>query len=139
MTASAHALQATAQPLPQADGPACSGHETFIRSLPCMACGKPAPSECAHVAGGMNLGLGASPDARYIVPLCGPATVWNDCCHSRLHYLGPRRFWSELGLDPLDLARNLWRISGNREAGLRAVMLALRQIAGRTGHGERRA
>ena len=110
------------------DNPLLTRHQTFIRALPCVSCGKPAPSECAQV--GMHAGLGLPPSDRYLVPLCGPATVWQDCCHSRKHYLGAARFWSELGIDPLDLAAQLWRVSGNVAAGLRAVMLA-RQAASR--------
>src|SRR5690349_737723 len=79
-----------------------TAHQAFIRLLPCIGCGKPAPSEFATVLGAA--GLGVSPNDRYLVPLCGPATVWSDCCHSRLHYRGPRRFWSELRIDPLNLA-----------------------------------
>src|SRR5213075_1198082 len=56
--------------------------------------------------------------------------VWQDCCHSRKHYLGATRFWSELGIDPVDFAAQLWRVSGNVTAGLRAVTLA-RQAAAR--------
>ena len=110
------------------DYPALKRHQRFIRSLPCLGCGKPAPSECAYI--GRLAGLGSHGTDYYLVPLCGPATVWQDCCHSRKHYLGAARFWSELGIGPLDLAAQLWRVSGDVTAGLRAVMLA-RQAAGR--------
>jgi len=106
-------------PSPQ-DNPLLTQHQAFIRALPCLSCGKAAPSECAQIRGSTG----------YLVPLCGPATVWQDCCHSRKHYRGAARFWSELGIDPLDLAAQLWRVSGNVAAGLRAVMLA-RQAASR--------
>jgi hypothetical protein len=91
-------------------------HRAFIRSLPCVACGRPAPSECANVR--------ERSGDRYTVPLCGPPTVWQDCCHSRLYYRGRTHFWSELGIDPLALAARLWRVSGDREAGVHAVMRA---------------
>ena len=74
----------------------------------------------------MQAALGLPPSDRYVVPLCGPATVWQDCCHSRKYYLGAARFWSELGIDPLDLAPRLWRVSGDMTAGLSAVMRARR-------------
>jgi hypothetical protein len=108
------------------DNPVLMRHQSFIRSLPCLACGKPAPSECAYV--GMLAGLGLPSTEHYLLPLCGPATVWQDCCHSRKHYRGAARFWSGLGIDPLDLASQLWRVSGNVTAGLRALMRA-RQAA----------
>jgi hypothetical protein len=66
----------------------------------------------------------------YLVPLCGPATVWQDCCHSRKHYIGAARFWSELGIDPVDLAFQLWRVSSDVTAGRRAV-IAAQQAASR--------
>ena len=59
------------------DQPLLSQHQAFIRALPCVACGKPAPSECAH-----------------------------------------------LGIDPLDLAFRLWRVSGDMRAGERLVLRA---------------
>lgn len=105
--------------------PIVTRHQRFIRSLPCLSCGRPAPSECAYV--GMIAGLGIRD--RWLVPLCGPATVWQDCCHSRKHFLAAGRFWSELGIDlPGELARQLWRVSGDVPAGLRVVRRA-RQAA----------
>jgi hypothetical protein len=100
-------------------------HQAFIRSLPCLSCGKRAASECAQVGG-----LGLRGTDYYLVPLCGPATVWQDCCHSRKHYRGPARFWSELGIDPVDLALQLWRVSADGTAGRRAV-IAAQQAASR--------
>src|SRR5438477_5755538 len=110
------------------DDPIVTRHQRFIRCLPCLGCGKPAPSECAYV--GMLPGLRILLGHRYLVPLCGPATVWQDCCHSRKHYRGAVRFWSELGIEPLDLAIQLWRVSGDATAALRAMARA-RQAAAR--------
>ena len=73
-------------------------------------------------------GLGILRRHGHLVPLCGPATVWQDCCHSRKHYRGAVRFWSALGIEPLDLAVQLWRVSGDVAAGRRTVMRA-RQAA----------
>ena len=114
------------EPSPLPDDPIVTRHQRFIRSLPCLSCGKPAPSECASI--GMLPGLGILPSHRYFVPLCGPATVWQDCCHSRKHYLGAARFWSELGIDALGVARRLWRVSDDEAAGLRPMTRA-RQTA----------
>ena len=107
-------------PLP--DRPVLTSHQRFICSLPCLSCGKPAPSECAYV--GMLPGLGILPSDRYFVPLCGPATVWQDCCHSRKHYRGAARFWAELNIDAIDLAFQLSRVSGDIAAGLHAMARA---------------
>ena len=116
------------------DYPALKRHQRFIRSLPCLGCGKPAPSECAYV--GRLAGLAVPTGDRYLVPLCGPATVWQDCCHSRKHYRGAARFWSALGINALDLALQLWRVSGDLTAGVRTVMRARRAaMAFRQGRG----
>ena len=110
-----------------------SRHQAFIRALPCVACRKSAPSECAHI--GMPAGLGLSPSERDLVPLCGPATIWDDCCHSRKWFLGAARFWSMLGIDPLDLPYRLWRVSGDIQAG---EYLVLRARQTRSQHGNSR-
>src|SRR5204863_8784770 len=111
-------------------------HQAFIRSLPCLSCGKRAPSECAQV--GMLAGLGLLGTDYYLVPLCGPATVWQDCCHSRKHYRGAARFWSALGINAFDLALQLWRVSGDLTAGVRTVIRARRAaMAFRQGRGGR--
>jgi hypothetical protein len=117
---------------PPPSGPECrlGRHREFIRALPCVACGKPAPSECAELRG-------AEPGDPLMVPLCGPATVWQDCCHSRLHDLG-LRFWSALGIDPLDLACRLWRVSGDIPAGEPLVRRARQRIARQRQRGEAR-
>ena len=99
-------------------------HRAFIRSLPCLACSMPAPSEYASVRARTEAGMGLQPTGRFIVPLCGPPTIWEDCCHSRLHYRGRTQFWSELGIEPLALATRLWRISGDSEAGTHLILRA---------------
>ena len=103
-------LRALAQAPIGPDGRGLMKHQAFIRSLPCVACGKPAPSECARVGGGLQ------PHDGDAVPLCGPETVWDDCCHRRQHQMGRARFWAELGIDPRRLADRLWQISGDSEA-----------------------
>jgi hypothetical protein len=39
-------------------------HLAFVRQLPCVACGKSAPSEAAHVRTGTAGGGGVKPDDR---------------------------------------------------------------------------
>ena len=123
MTMPRRILRALAQAPIGPDGRGLMKHQAFIRSLPCVACGKPAPSECARVGGGLQ------PHDGDAVPLCGPATVWDDCCHSRQHQRGRARFWSELGIDPRRLADRLWQISGDSEAGQHMVRRARQAIA----------
>jgi hypothetical protein len=104
------------------DNPFMAKHQAFIRALPCVVCGKPARSECACVR--FHPGFGLPLRDPYLLPLCGPETVWEDCCHSRKHFLGAARFWLGLGIDPLDLAARLWRVSGDVEVGEREIRLA---------------
>ena len=124
MTSPSRRLRAQSQSSSSPDDLSLTSHQAFIRSLPCLSCGKRAPSECAYV--GM---LGLLPSHWYFVPLCGPATVWQDCCHSRKHHSGAARFWAELGLDPIDLAFELWRVSGDLTAGLRTITEARESAA----------
>ena len=74
--------------------------------------------------GALVLLHGRGTSERDLVPLCGPATRWEDCCHSRKYFLGAARFWSALGIDPLDLAYRLWRVSGDVQAGEYLVLRA---------------
>jgi len=128
----ARLARATTQPWTGPETAILLQHRAFIRSLPCLSCGNPAPSECALLRAHSGLGLPSS--GRYLVPLCGPATLWEDCCHSRKHYLGATRFWSGLGIEPRDVAFRLWQVSGDLEAGVRVVMQVRRVIAASRTH-----
>lgn len=102
-----------------------SQHLVFIRQLPCISCGS-VPSEPAHIRKGKDGGTGMKSSDRYSVPLCAS-------CH-RLdgrsqHSLGELTFWSELRIDPTDIALRLWTVSGNIEAGNRIVFRARQAIA----------
>jgi hypothetical protein len=44
-------------------------HLVFVRQLPCVACGKAAPSEAAHACTATDGGVGMKPTDRYAVPL----------------------------------------------------------------------
>lgn len=102
-------------------------HLAFIRQLPCVSCRRSPPSEPAHVRitradmPGSGAGSGQKPADRYTTPLCQD-------CHRRQHN-GESTFWSELGIDALDLSLRLWSVSGNLEMGLRAVERAWQGIA----------
>src|SRR5262249_31158582 len=113
-------LRAVAQASSLSDNRLLSRHQAFIRALPCVACSKPPPSERAQV--GFHRGIGWPNRARHLLPLCGPASVWDDCCHSQKHFLGAARFWSALGIDPISLALRLWQVSGDVAAGEQEAM-----------------
>jgi hypothetical protein len=115
-------LRVAAQSPSWPDDPRVSAYRAFIRALPCAACGKPPPSEVAHF--GMPAGLGPPLAERCLVPLCGPPSLWDDCCHSRKYFLGAAPFWSGLRIDPRRLALRLRQISGDVAAGAQEVRRA---------------
>ena len=96
-------------------------HLAFVRQLPCVACGKAAPSEPAHVRTGTDGGIGIKPGDRYAVPLC-------TTCHGEQHRVGELTFWSALRFDPLNVALRLWTISADLAAGERVVFRARQRI-----------
>jgi hypothetical protein len=96
-------------------------HLAFVRQLPCVACGKAAPSEAAHVRTGTDGGVGVKPGDRYAVPLCAS-------CHAKQHRIGELTFWSALRIDPLNVALRLWAVSANIKAGERTVFRARQLI-----------
>jgi hypothetical protein len=96
-------------------------HLVFVRQLSCVACGKAAPSEAAHVRWGTDGGAGIKPSDRYSVSLC-------TSCHELQHRFGELRFWSVLRIDPLNVALRLWTVSGDLEAGERTVFRARQHI-----------
>ena len=98
-----------------------SQHLAFVRQLPCVVCGKAAPSEAAHVRSGSDGGAGIKPSDRYSVSLCTD-------CHALQHQFGELTFWSVLRLDPLNVAFRLWTISGDLKAGERIVFRARQLI-----------
>src|SRR5499427_8044291 len=96
-------------------------HLAFVRQLPCVACGKAAPSEAAHVRTGTDAGVGIKPADRYAVPLCAS-------CHAKQHRVGELTFWSALRVDPLNVSLRLWTVSANIKAGERIVFRTRQQI-----------
>ena len=96
-------------------------HLAFVRQLSCVACGKAAPSEAAHVRTGTDGGVGLKPGDRYAVPLCST-------CHGKQHQVGELTFWSALRIDPVNVALRLWTVSADVEAGERTVFRARQRI-----------
>jgi len=96
-------------------------HLAFVRQLPCVACGKAAPSEAAHVRTGTEGGVGIKPADRYAVPLCAT-------CHTKQHRVGELTFWSALRVDPVNVSLRLWTVSADIKAGERIVFRARQQI-----------
>ena len=97
-------------------------HLAFVRQLPCVVCGKAAPSEAAHVRSGSDAGKGMKPSDRYSLPLCNG-------CHALQHDFGELGFWSVVRIDPLNVAFGLWTISGDVKADERVVFRARQKIS----------
>jgi len=96
-------------------------HLTFVRQLPCVVCGRAAPSEAAHFRSGSDGGAGMKPSDRYTLSLCRD-------CHALQHQFGELTFWSTIRIDPLNVAFRLWTVSGDIQAGERIVFRARQQI-----------
>ena len=96
-------------------------HLAFVRQLPCVACGKAAPSSAAHVRTATDGGVGMKPSDRYAVPLC-------TTCHAKQHRIGELTFWSARRIDPFNVAWRLWTVSADVKAGERTVFRARQHI-----------
>ena len=108
----------------QADPKRNASHLDFVRSLPCVVCGKLPRSEAAHIRVGTDGGMATKPSDKFSVPLCcGP-----DGCHAKQHRIGEITFWANSGIDPMTVAARLWTVSGDEAQGRRAVARA-RQAA----------
>ena len=102
-------------------------HLDFIRSLPCVACGR-SPSEAAHCrlpySGGVTVpleergGTGLKPADKWANPLCADD---HRLSKEAQHTIGERVFWERLGINPLGLASKLWDNTGNRSAAMGSI------------------
>lgn len=96
-------------------------HLAFIRKLPCLVTGRPAPSDAAHIRMGSpehgkgSTGMGTKPDDCWTVPLSRKA-------HLAQHGGSEREFWRRNGVDPFAIAVQLYAVSGNLEAGEAIIM-----------------
>jgi len=96
-------------------------HLALVRQLPCVVCGKAAPSAAAHVRSGSDGAAGLKPSDRYSLSLCSN-------CHALQHQFGELTFWSAVRVDPFNVAFRLWTVSGDIKAGERIVFRARQQI-----------
>lgn len=105
-------------------------HLRFVRSLPCIICGKPGPSHAAHVRfgslphGKRDTGAGEKPSDKWTLPLCVEHHV--DGTDSQ-HASGERKWWRGKGIDPLCVAALLYCASGDETAG-REIVAGARAI-----------
>ena len=79
----------------------------FIRRSPCCVCGKPGPSQAAHVrsgypeAGWRPTGMAEKPDDRRTLPLCALHHLDGP---SAQHRSNEREWWASQGIYPPGLA-----------------------------------
>ena len=98
-------------------------HLGFIRGLPCCICHDNTSTEAAHVRygspqnGKRYVGKGEKPSDKWTVPLCGRH-------HAIQHQIGEREFWLIAGIDPVQLAADLFACTGDHATGERIVMRA---------------
>lgn len=102
-------------------------HLALIRELPCLKCGVEPCGEAAHVrmnsaAFGKRQAIGKKPGDEWTVPLCR-------ACHQgdadSQHKVGEALFWDRLGLNPLIVAKELHRVSGDLLAMRTVALLAI--------------
>jgi hypothetical protein len=80
-------------------------HLRFVASQPCLLCSKQ-PSDAHHLRFAQPRALGAKVGDEFTVPLCREH-------HRALHDSGSETaFWHGMGIDPAEIAKDLWRESG---------------------------
>jgi Rad52/22 family double-strand break repair protein len=85
----------------------CKEHLRFVASQPCLICGR-SPSHAHHVRYAQSRGLSLKVSDEFTVPLCA-------IHHHQIHATGKEReWWQERNIDPLLLAKDLWRQSRER-------------------------
>jgi hypothetical protein len=76
-------------------------HLRFVAAKPCIICGR-SPSQAHHLRFAQSRGLSLKVSDDFTVPLCA-------LHHRENHTTGDeRRWWQERGLDPLQVANELW-------------------------------
>jgi len=79
----------------------CKTHLTFVRTLPCLICGRQ-PAHAHHVKYAQQGALGLKVSDEFTVPLCA-------LHHDSLHQAGNERsWWASQAIDPLPIAADLW-------------------------------
>jgi hypothetical protein len=79
-------------------------HLRFVANQPCLICGR-TPAHAHHVRYAQPRGVSLKVSDEFTVPLCA-------IHHSENHATGDeRRWWQERAIDPIAVARSLWRES----------------------------
>jgi hypothetical protein len=79
-------------------------HCKYVATQPCLICGR-APSEAHHIRFAQPRALGRKVSDEYTVPVCR-------LHHRELHHYGDEAsWWAGVGVDPLSVALELWKLS----------------------------
>jgi hypothetical protein len=77
-------------------------HLRFVAKQPCLVCGRE-PCDPHHLRFAQSRGLSLKVSDEFTVPLCRAH-------HRELHRTGKElNWWAKAGLEPISLARKLWR------------------------------
>ena len=88
-------------------------HVRFVAQQACLVCGRK-PSDPHHLRHVQPRALGRKASDEFTVPLCR-------IHHRALHRAGDERaWWKETGMDPVKVARTLWKKSRLKHAGVRS-------------------
>ena len=87
----------------------CKEHLRYVASQPCAICGR-TPSHAHHIRYAQSRGLGLKVSDEFTVPLCA---IHHHDIHTTTKEL---EWWQERRIDPLIIARALWRESQNHAA-----------------------
>jgi hypothetical protein len=78
------------------------GHLRFVVQQPCLVCGR-TPSDPHHLRFMQPRALGRKVSDEFVAPLCRTH-------HREVHRVGDERaWWKQAGIDPIKVARQLWR------------------------------
>jgi len=90
----------------------CKEHLRFVASQPCLICGR-SPCHAHHIRYAQSRGLSLKVSDEFTVPLCA-------IHHHHIHTTGKEReWWQERNIDPLVLAKDLWRQNCERNTAAR--------------------
>jgi hypothetical protein len=81
------------------------GHLRFVAQQTCVLCGRK-PAEAHHIRFAQPRALARKSSDEFTVPLCRAH-------HRALHRVGDEKaWWQQAGVDPIKVARKLWKLTG---------------------------
>jgi hypothetical protein len=99
-------------------------HLRFVTRQPCLLCGRK-PVDAHHIRFVQPRALGRKASDEYVVPLCRVH-------HRALHRAGDEKaWWKQSGIDPIRVARKLWKQTRIDEGRIAPDAKAQRAAAGR--------